>query len=47
VLKLSENAKFHAEFDTVEKNAKNIHPIEVIGQKLLHTVIKEKNPFYM
>ncbi len=28
-----ENAKFDAEFESVEKHAKNIHPIEVIGRK--------------
>ncbi len=36
---VSLNAKFNAEFESVEKNVK-VHPIEVIGRKLLPTVIK-------
>jgi hypothetical protein len=38
------NSNFDAEFESVEKSAKN-HPKQVIGQRFLHTVIKLKNSF--
>jgi hypothetical protein len=42
----SKNATSDAEFESVEKKCKKVHPKEVTGRKLLLTVIKVKNSIF-
>ncbi len=39
---VSQNTKFDAEFEPVQKNAKKFHSKVVEGRKLLHILIKVK-----